>query len=100
MPGIDVRIMAIPCDGIQECRDGRDEIYCQDDKAILVIVLSVLILVTVCFYLYLIWMKIPDSVHDFQSVEVGEWNEINCINLKGDDLVKLKVIHFMNIIIF
>ena len=44
--------------------------------------------------------KIPDYVHDFQSVEVGEWNEINCINLKGDDLVKLKVIHFMNIIIF
>ena len=91
MPGIDVSIMATPCDGIQECRDGRDEIYCQDDKAILVIVLSVLILVTFFIYLYLIWIKIPDSVHDFQSVTVEEWSSMDCFNLKGDDLVKLKV---------
>ena len=91
MPGINVRIMATPCDGIQECRDGRDEIYCQDDKAILVIVLSVLILVTFFIYLYLIWIKIPDSVHDFQSVTVEEWSSMDYLNLKGDDLANLKV---------
>ena len=99
MPGIDVRIMATPCDGIQECRDGRDEIYCEDDKVILVIVLSILILVTFCIYIYLIWVKIPYSIHAFERAENGEWSKVDCINLKGDDLVKLKVIPSMHIIL-
>ena len=45
LPGIDLKIMATPCDGIRECRDGRDE-ECEDDKLILIFVISGLVATT------------------------------------------------------
>ena len=43
LPGINLTIMAVPCDGILECRDGSDE-NCGEDKMILVIAVAVLFL--------------------------------------------------------
>ena len=96
LPGtIDITIMAIPCNGILECRDGRDE-NCEEDKMILVIAVAILFLTTICIYLYLVFVKLPfwkDSVlQDFEDVgtdfktQSPDWSE-----LKGNTLAKLKV---------
>ena len=95
LPGINITIMAIPCDGIVECRDGRDE-NCEEDKWILVIVASVLFLTTICVYLYLLFVRLPfwkNSV--FQQFDDGNIDnkskKHDCRELKGNTLAKFKV---------
>ena len=96
LPGtIDVTIMAIPCDGILECRDGRDEI-CEEDKIILVIAVAVLFLTTICIYLYLVFIRLPfwkrSVLQDFKDEGVEFRAQIHdCSELKGNSLAKLKV---------
>ena len=96
LPGtIDITIMAIPCDGILECRDGRDE-NCEEDKWILAIAISVLFLSTICIYLYLVFVRLPfwkNSVfRDFDAENIdSESSPFDCSNMKGNKLVKLKV---------
>ena len=96
LPGtIDITIMAIPCNGILECRDGRDE-NCEEDKMILVIAVAILFLTTICIYLYLVFVRLPFWKHsvlqDFIDVGIDfktqspDWSE-----LKGNTLAKLKV---------
>ena len=87
--------MATPCDGIQECRDGRDE-ACEDDKWMLIFVVSCLCVSTICFYQFLLRIKIPQwkcgILREFgQDTDDEAKNFVDCITLKGDDLVKLKV---------
>ena len=97
LPGtIDVTIKAIPCNGIVECRDGRDE-NCEEDKWILAIAVSVLVLTTICIYLYLVFVRLPlwkNSV--FRDFDAGnndsETVPYDCSNMKGDRLAKLKVL--------
>ena len=96
LPGtIDVTIMAIPCDGIVECRDGRDE-NCEDDKFILVISVALLFMSTICIYLYLVFVRLPlwkKSV--FRNFEDGnidtKTHDSDCSAMKGNLLAKLKV---------
>ena len=96
LPGtIDVTIMAIPCDGIVECRDGRDE-NCEEDKIILVIAVAVLFLTTICIYLYLVFVRFPiwkDSVFwEFHEGSIDSKTQSHdCSELKGNTLAKLKV---------
>ena len=97
LPGtIDVTIMAIPCDGIIECRDGTDE-NCEEDKWILIIVTTVLFLTTICIYLYLVIVKLPfwkNSVFlDFKDGNVhSDLRPFDCSDMKGNKLAKFKVI--------
>ena len=95
LPGINLTIMAVPCDGIVECRDGRDEI-CEEDKMILVIAVAVLFLTTICIYLYLVFVRLPiwkNSV--FRDFDAGiidsESKTFDYNGMKGDKLAKLKV---------
>ena len=94
LPGIDLKIMATPCDGIRECRDGRDE-ECEDDKLILIFVISVLVATTLIIHQYLLWIKIPrwrkSVLRDFKADFVDERNPTNYIDFRGNDLANLKV---------
>ena len=87
--------MAIPCDGILECRDGSDE-NCDDDKLILVISVAVLFLTTICVYFYLVLVRLPfwkNSVfRDFDKGNIAsESRFFDYCSMKGNKLAKLKV---------
>ena len=96
LPGtIDVTIKAIPCNGIVECRDGRDE-NCEEDKWILAIAVFVLVLTTICIYLYLVFVRLPlwkNSVfRDFDKGNIAsESRFFDYCSMKGNKLAKLKV---------
>ena len=96
LPGtIDVSIMAIPCDGILECRDGRDE-NCEEDKMILVVAVAMLFLTTICIYLYLVFVRLPiwkrSMFREFDDGNIdSESNPPDLSGLKGNSLAKFKV---------
>ena len=97
LPGtIDVTIMAIPCDGIVECRDGGDE-NCDEDKLILVISVGVLFLTTICIYLYLVLVRLPfwkrSVFREFEVDDISSKSKpSDCSAMKGNRLAKLKVL--------
>ena len=96
LPGtIDITIMAIPCDGILECRDGKDE-NCKEDKWILIISIVVLLLTTIGIYLYFVCVRLPiwkNSVfRDFDGENIdSESRPFASRGMKGNRLAKLKV---------
>ena len=98
LPGtIDITIMAIPCDGIHECRDGIDE-KCEEDKWILVISVALLFLVTIGIYLYLAFVRLPSwrstIFNDFDQLNIND-SKLQCSDdyseVKGNTLAQLKV---------
>ena len=98
LPGtIDVTIMATPCNGIIECRDGSDE-NCEEDRLILIVAISVLILTTVCVYLYLVLIRLPlwkaSMLKDFDShSNYSEFCPSDCSQMTGNSMAKLKVLN-------
>ena len=97
LPGtVDITIMAIPCNGILECRDGSDE-NCEEDKLILVICVALLFLATICIYLYLVFVRLPfwknSVLWDIDAGNIDlESRPFDCSGMKGEKLAKLKVI--------
>ena len=97
-PGtIDIKIMATPCDGIVECRDGSDE-NCGEDRWILLITTTLLLLATICIYLHIVFIRLPNwknSVfRDFDVATIcSESQPSNFKEMKGNALAKLKVFH-------
>ena len=97
-PGYNITIQAIPCDGIPECKGELDE-ACEEDKEILYGTVATIILVTYGIYHYLKWKYLKWNEYQASSKFVydDEWNFINCIDLVGDDLARLKVSQNVNI---
>ena len=97
LPGtIDVTIMAIPCNGIVECRDRSDE-NCEEDKIILVIAISLLFLTTICIYLYLVFVRLPlwknSVIQNFDDDSIDLKSQyLDCSEFKGNSLAKMKVL--------
>ena len=101
LPGYDIKIMAIPCDGVQECRDGSDERNCLDDKIILIVVITGFIFSTFCIYQYLVKVKIPKWRQYVFHNMIGnayndKWKLKDCINFKGNALAEMKVFFFLS----
>ena len=96
LPGtIDVTIMATPCDGILECRNGIDE-KCDEDKMIIVIAIAVLFMTTICIYLYLIFVRLPNWKKSvflyFDDGNIDPQSKpTDCSGIKGNSLARLKV---------
>ena len=96
LPGtIDVTIMATPCDGILECRNGIDE-NCDEDKWVLVTILSILLLTTIFIYLYLICKMLPKwkktMFRNFDGNSSTQEKKISgCNEMRGNDLARIKV---------
>ena len=87
-PGYDITIMATPCDGIKECRDGIDE-QCGENKLVLYGIVGGLVMLTGFVYHILKWYilnwenkLITNQTYD----DLG-----SCCNLMGDELAELKV---------
>ena len=89
MDGIDLKIRAIPCDGIRECRSGEDE-DCQPSEIIVYSLLIVLYFITV-----LIWCWIRYDVQKNPELEDDDsedlYQNIDCRSLMGDQLAEMKV---------
>ena len=88
--GVDIMIMAIPCDGIYECRNEEDE----DCKISGIIFWSILIFFYVITVVILVLMKF--SIKKWKNGHVQSkrevlWNHVKCKAMKGDDLANLKV---------
>ena len=88
MEGIDLKIKAIACDGISECRSGEDE-ECKPNEIVVYSSLVAFYLLTV-----LIWCWIRYDVQRQplnMDVIKEDFDLENCRELMGDQLVKLKV---------
>lgn len=85
-PGYYFTIMAIPCDGFQDCRNGIDE-ECKFNNSFFVIGLFCFHIVTFCIWYYLT-LGVKRNVHVKEPTpgEKGIFKDI-----EGDDLAELKV---------
>ena len=85
--GLDITILAIPCNNVTECRDGRDE-NCEETYIIFGTVVSTITIMTFAIHIY--WMNFMDKVtEDDDNIEIvypkEPWKS------KGDKLAELKV---------
>ena len=96
LEGFNVTIMAIPCNGIQECRNGEDENNCKENQKVFQIIIASLMVITQAVYLYIRivkkqkWKK--TNLKSFGKGFQDNYKPGECGDLKGDDLAKLKVI--------
>ena len=102
--GIEITILAVPCNNVLECIDGKDENDCHGDWKhtfipVLITIYSMFGLFS-CFYMIKKRQILYDSSH-LPGEEIiietiieeyrNEFKVKNCWDLKGDQLAKLKV---------
>ena len=96
LEGINLTIMAIPCNGIQECRNGEDENNCEEKQRVFQIITASLMVITQTVYLYIRLVKKrkwkQKNLDSFGKGFQDNYKPGECCDLKGDDLAKLKVI--------
>ena len=87
----DIRILAIPCNGIAECWDGKDE-DCDEKIVILVGVVLAFLITTNIIYHYLKWCCLNWSHQNVPNPNTNdEWSFRDCVNMIGDELAIMKV---------
>ena len=95
LEGFNVTIMAVPCNGIRECRYGEDENHCGENQNVFQIIIASLMVITQTVYLYIRIVKKrkwkQKNLEGFGKVFQDNYKLGECGDLKGDDLANLKV---------
>ena len=87
----DIRDMAIPCNGIPECMDGKDE-ECDENNSILIGVILTLVIITNIIYHYLKWYCLDWNQQNIPTPNTNDdWNLKDCVTMIGDELANMKV---------
>ena len=89
----DIRVMAIPCNGIPECLNDMDE-NCDENIIILFGVILALVIITNIIYHYLKWQCLDWTHQNIQTSGIldDDWILVDCSNIMGDELANMKVI--------
>ena len=94
-----VTIKAIPCDGKKECRNGEDE-NCKIPELIFWLMLTFTFVITFIIYTMMKCSLKKNNLNEEMdifdtedSTDLDEkWKHLNCKQLKGDNLAKMKVL--------
>ena len=86
--GYKIEILAVPCNGIPECKEGIDEQLCEREGKI-IILFSLAVAAFIMFIWFVIYLTYDGEVTD--SGCIGEEN-VNFKELKGEELAQLKVV--------
>ena len=89
----DIRVLAIPCNGIPECWNDMDE-NCDENAMILFGVILALVIITNIIYHYLKWQCLDWKNQNIQISGLldDDWILVDCSNIIGDELANMKVI--------
>ena len=89
-----IKIKAVPCNGVVECKNGEDEDFCSQLEFIKKTVQLVFIGSVVCIWLTVYLLARKRNFTQTITKSHAELNHGYCIGMKGEDLVILKVCIF------
>lgn len=92
LDGVDLTIMAVPCDGVKECRSREDE-NCELSNVFFWSIVGTLFLVTIVVWAVLNFI-VSRQKPLYYGRRVKSRFESDCKRFKGNKLADLKVIEF------